>query len=332
MRYRVTPILNRGIMQKEKAKKIINITTKTLAWILVVFAVFMMIFTVISVSTVGKSDRGLFGYKFFIVKTDSMSLSEENADFPIHFSAGDLIIIQELEDKTALEPNDVISFISSNTDTYGEVVTHAIYEKVTRNGEVICYKTMGTHTGTPDENAVEPSYVLGKYVGQVNGLGHFLAFMKTVPGYIVCIFVPFLLLIIYNGVNCIRLFKKYKQEQNAEIQKEKVQIANERKQTEDLLKELQALKAELIAQKEQNEVQNTQKVEEKIEAEQNEQKEEASNATQTVETTENVEDETVDQNQNSKIAESVDENIQVAEEKTEQEIKAESVKDSANNQ
>lgn len=293
-------------MQKEKAQKIINITTKTLAWILVVFAVFMMIFTVISVSTVDKSDRGLFGYKFYIVRTDSMSLSENNADFPIHFSAGDMIIVQELEDKTSLQVDDVISFISLNSDTHGEVVTHAIYEVKSENGKVVAYKTMGTHTGTPDESAVEPSYVLGKYVGQINGLGHFLAFMKTIPGYIVCIFVPFLLLIIYNGVNCIRLFKKYKSEQNAEIQKEKAQIVAEREQTAELLKELQALKAELSAQKEKNEA-PTENTKESVEVEQKE----------VLVTTENVEEIQPEQNQNSKIAESVD-NIEAVDQKTEE--------------
>lgn len=233
----------------DKTKKIINVIVKVLTWAVVVFAVFMMIFTVISVSTVGKTDRGLFGYKFYIVRTDSMSLSDKNADLDVHFSAGDLIIVQDVADKTSLQAGDIISFISSNSDTYGETITHMIREPEIKNGVLVGYVTYGTNTGTNDENPVSLEFILGKYVGQINGLGHFLAFMKTIPGYIVCILVPFLLLIIYNGVNCIRLFKKYKKEQNAELENEKAQIIAEREQTAEMLKELQALKAELEAQK-----------------------------------------------------------------------------------
>ena len=58
----------------------------------------------------------------------------------------------------------------------------------------------------------------------------------------------FLLLILYNGVNVIRLFRKYKKEQTAIMDAEKAEIAAERKQNEDMLRELQALKEQLAQQ------------------------------------------------------------------------------------
>lgn len=232
-----------------KTKKILNISTKVLAWIIIVFAVFMMIFTVISTVSVDKTDQGIFGYKFFIVLTDSMSPSENNADMDVHFSAGDLIIVQDVADKYALKEGDIVSFLSlDGGETHGKTITHMI-KKVNNRGGRITYTTFGTNTGAIDQSELDPSYVLGKYVGQINGLGHFLEFMGTVPGYIVCILVPFLILIIYNGVNCIILFKKYKREQNAELENEKAQIKQEREETAEMLKQLQALKAELEAQK-----------------------------------------------------------------------------------
>ena len=42
---------------------------------MVALAVFMMIFTIVSVSTFDRADRNLFGYKAFIVLSDSMSKS-----------------------------------------------------------------------------------------------------------------------------------------------------------------------------------------------------------------------------------------------------------------
>lgn len=130
-----------------------------------------------------------------------------------------------------------------------ETVTHMIYEvKKDNNGKVVGYVTYGTNTGAEDEALVEPEYILGKYTGKLPGVGHFFAFVKSTPGYIVCILVPFLLLIIYYGVDVIKLFKKYKKEQNAILEAEKAEIAEEKRQTEQMLRELQALKEQLAMQ------------------------------------------------------------------------------------
>ena len=69
-------------------KKILSIMQKVLVSILVVAAVSMMIFTIISVSTFDRSNRELFGYKAFIVLSDSMSKTD--------FSAGDLIFVRSV--------------------------------------------------------------------------------------------------------------------------------------------------------------------------------------------------------------------------------------------
>ena len=44
-------------------KKILNMVKTGLVWIVVAVAVFMMIFTVISVTTFNRNDRNLFGYR-----------------------------------------------------------------------------------------------------------------------------------------------------------------------------------------------------------------------------------------------------------------------------
>ncbi len=235
----------------EKMRKLLSIFIKIVTYLVGAFAVFMIIFTIVTVSTVDKNERSLFGIRFYIVKTDSMSKSENNADLDVHFNAGDIIIVKNAKDPTALSEGDVITFISTNIDSYSEVITHMIREvKKDSDGRTVGYVTYGTNTGTKDEAIVEPEYVLGKYAGKLPALGNFFAFVKTTPGYIVCILVPFLLLILYNGVNVIRLFKRYKEEQNAAIQAEKDQISEERRQNEQMLRELQALKEQLARQSE----------------------------------------------------------------------------------
>ncbi len=230
----------------EKTKKILGITSKVMTWIVLAFTIFMMVFTIVTVSTVDKNDKSLFGRKFYIVQTDSMSKSDKNKDLDVHFKAGDIIIVKKVKDPTALEAGDIISFISTNSESYGETITHMIRKvETTSDGKTIGYVTYGTNTGVDDEALVEPNYVLGKYSGKLPGLGKFFSFVKSTSGYIVCILVPFLLLILYNGVNVIRLFRRYKKEQTAAMEAEKAQIAEEKRQTEEMLKELQALKEQL---------------------------------------------------------------------------------------
>lgn len=246
-------------------KKILNIALKIATWLLIAVTVFMMIFTIVTVSTVDRNDRSIFGFRFYIVLSDSMSKSENNADMDVHFNAGDIVIAKGVKDPTALEEGDIISFMSTNEASYGETVTHMIREpKRTPEGRLIGYVTFGTNTGTDDESLVEPSYVLGKYAGKLPGVGTFFLYLRSTPGYILCILIPFLLLILYNGVNVIRLFRQYKREQTAILDAEKAEIAAERKQNEEMMRELLELKAKLeqqaAAQKapeEENESDNT---------------------------------------------------------------------------
>ncbi len=224
--------------------KVLKALRVVVTWLLVIAAAGMMIFTVVSVSTFDRADRNLFGYKAFIVLSDSMSKTD--------FSAGDLVLVKEV-DASTLKEGDIIAYTSQNTSNYGETVTHKIRKLTTdANGEP-GFVTYGTTTDTDDETIVTYSYVLGKYATHIPKVGTFFQFLKTTPGYIVCILVPFLLLILIEGVRCIRLFHKYKAEQQAELQAERDQIEAERAENQKMMQELLAMKAQMAGQTEQPE-------------------------------------------------------------------------------
>ena len=232
-------------------KKALHIIKNILVWLIVVLAVCMMIFTIVAVNTFDRTNRSLFGYKAYIVLSDSMSATD--------FSAGDLVLSKEVDPAT-LRAGDIISFQSTDTDNYGEVVTHKIRELTTDENGNPGFITYGTTTGKNDESIVTYDFVLGKYRTHLPGVGKFFQFLKTTPGYIVCIFLPFLLLILMQGFNSIRLFKRYKREQLVEIEaqreQEKAELAAERErleadrlQSQQLMAELQKLKQELAGKK-----------------------------------------------------------------------------------
>ena len=199
----------------------------------------MMVFTVVSVNTFDRSDRSLFGFKAFIVLSDSMSKTD--------FDAGDLVLVKEVDPST-LKEGDIIAYTSQNTSNYGETVTHKIRKLTTdANGEP-GFITYGTTTDTDDETVVTYPYVLGKYKTNIPKVGRFFMFLKTTPGYIVCILIPFLLLILMQGIHCIRLFRRYKLEQMAEMKEERAKIEEERAESQKMMAELLALKAQLAGQ------------------------------------------------------------------------------------
>jgi len=220
--------------------KVFNIIKNVLVWAIVVFAVGMMIFTVISVNAFDQNSRSLFGYKFFVVRTDSMAATD--------FDAGDIVIIKETDPRTLVE-GDIIAYLSQNSQSYGETVTHKI-RTLTRaaNGDP-GFVTYGTTTGVDDEIIVTYPYVLGKYVNRLPGVGTFFLFLKQPQGYFLCIFTPFLLLILYQGLNVVRLFKRYRAEQMEEMEDERRKLEEERQQNADMMRELLELKAQLAQQK-----------------------------------------------------------------------------------
>ena len=216
--------------------KALKIIRSIFVWLMVALAVFMMIFTIVSVSTFDRADRSLFGYKAFIVLSDSMSKTD--------FNAGDLVLVKAVDPST-LKEGDIIAYTSQNTSNYGETVTHKIRKLTTdANGEP-GFVTYGTTTDTDDETVVTYPYVLGKYSSHIPKVGRFFMFLKTTPGYIVCILIPFLLLILLEGIRCIRLFRKYKAEQQAELQAERDKIEADRAETQRMMQELLQMKAQM---------------------------------------------------------------------------------------
>lgn len=220
-------------------KKVLNILKNVLVWGVALLAIGMMIFTIVSVTTFNRSDRQLFGYRAYIVLSDSMSKTD--------FDAGDLVLVKETNPST-LKEGDIISYISQNTENYGEVVTHKIRSLTTdANGEP-GFITYGTTTDTDDETIVTYPFVLGTYQKHIPKIGTFFQFLKTTQGYFVCIFIPFMLLILYQGLNCIQLFRRYKKEQMEEMEAERAKIEEERAESAKMMAELQALKAQLEGQ------------------------------------------------------------------------------------
>ena len=203
--------------------RILHIIKNTFILLLVIAAVSMMVFTIVSVTTFDRNDRDLFGYKAFLVKD---------------------------VDPATLQVGDIIAYQSTATDSFGETVTHKIRSITTDSKGAPAFITYGTTTDTDDEIPVTYEYVQGKYSYRLAGIGNFFLFLKTIPGYIFCILIPFLLLIAVQGINTVYLYRQYKRQQQEEMQKERDSIAAERAEAQRMIQELEQMRAEMGLTKE----------------------------------------------------------------------------------
>ena len=154
------------------------------------------------------------GYLTMIVMTDSM--------YPqIH--SGDLIICRTTDAQT-VKKGDVIAFFDP-AGNGSSVVTHRVVKVVKKDG-ALSFRTRGDANNTADAELVPAENLVGTYVKRIPGAGNAAMFLQTVPGLIVCVILPLILLIGYDFIRRRRYEKKKAQD------------------TDALLAELQALREE----------------------------------------------------------------------------------------
>ena len=214
-------------------KRALDIAVRIITTVILIFSVCVMIFTVISVNTVGK-DADFLGYKPYIVLSDSMRDT---------FAVGDLSVSAQADPET-LEPGDIITFTSIDPSNYGTVITHKIREITEYEGDP-AFVTYGTTTGVDDSYPVPFDNVIGEYKFRLPKMGYFFEFLTTPAGYVTVILIPFLVLIALQGAKFFRLVRQYRAEQQAELDTQRAQAAAELEEARRMKEELERLKAQL---------------------------------------------------------------------------------------
>ena len=114
------------------------------------------------------SSKSLFGYRYYIVLTDSMKPE-------LH--SGDMVFVK-LSNPESISVGDVITFNpSSNSEAY---LTHRVTEKLTdyQGTGVTCFRTKGDANNTDDSFLIDESRVIGKVAFHVARLGFIVRFAQ----------------------------------------------------------------------------------------------------------------------------------------------------------
>ena len=174
--------------------------------------------TLIAKSYINKDEVPSIGGTFpLIVLTDSM--------YP-EIESGDLIICNTAE-ADEIKVNDIISFFDPASNGTS-IVTHRVIEVVEEDGDVF-FRTQGDNNNTEDKELVPAENLVGVYKTRIAGAGHIAMFMQSTAGLIICVVLPIILLVGYDIIRR-RIYEK-----------------NKARDTDVLLAELEALRAEKAA-------------------------------------------------------------------------------------
>ena len=203
-------------MTKEKTsvtQRVLTIVGTVLCIILI--PILLINITLIAKSYINKDEVPSIGGTFpLIVLTDSM--------YP-DIKSGDLIICNTAEAED-IKVNDVISFFDP-AGNGTSIVTHRVIEIVEDDGEIF-FRTRGDNNNTEDKELVPAENLVGVYKMRIAGAGHIAMFMQSTAGLIICVVLPIILLVGYDIIRR-RIYEK-----------------NNKQDTDALLAELEALRAE----------------------------------------------------------------------------------------
>ena len=167
----------------------------------------------------------VFGRMILHVETGSMEPS-------LH--VGDYIVVKETDTDT-LQVGDIISFYSEDTDIYGMLVTHRIYE-VKDDGTFI---TKGDANPVEDSVEVAPDRIVGKYTGKARFFIWVSSFASARKILMILVIIPISVVFILEIRSLAKLGKEVAENQRESeeerrqelmreaIEKEKARLAEE---------------------------------------------------------------------------------------------------------
>lgn len=205
---------------KEILKRIGSVIVDILIVIVFIISTLVVVASITANRTGGQPS--VMGYVISSVQTGSMQGT---------INEGDLVVGKLIDANTEIKEGDIISYY----EYYGGkqiVITHRvvdIMEHPTDPG----YITKGDNEKYEDEIVKSRDDIQSVYKFRIPFVGKFIDFLKTPFGFIICLVIPLLIFICYQGYKLIILFFKNKQaeidEKVENLKKSKAEISEEEK-------------------------------------------------------------------------------------------------------
>jgi len=181
------------IKRKKTFKMISKIVSYTLISILVIVALFFIVYVISGKIAQKNGKNPPFG--LYTVISPSMT---PNID------VYDVVFVKEVDTEN-LKVDDVITFYSSNEFFGNTPITHRIVEilDIPENGTM--YRVKGDANESADYDKVIPTNIIGKVLFKIPKLGKVQFFLASKKGWLFAIMIPAVVIIIYDIVKLIKL-------------------------------------------------------------------------------------------------------------------------------
>jgi len=181
-------------------KKAFHAISKFVSWIffviLLIAAAFLLYYFVATKIYAAKGP----GYepKFSIYTIVSPSMTP-------NINVYDAIVNIKIDDPNKIEVGDVITFVSTSVLTPGITITHRVVGITTDDNGDICYRTKGDFNNVEDQACAKHRNVLGKVLFKIPQLGRIQFFLASKAGWLLCILIPALYIIIKDVLKILKL-------------------------------------------------------------------------------------------------------------------------------
>ena len=121
----------------------------------------------------------------------------------------DAIVIKRV-DLVDIKQGDIISFLGTDSYYSGKVITHRVIGIEKSSDGQFLYRTKGDNNNVADGSLVNEDNVYGKVIFRIPMLGYVRKFLMTYFGWILCIVLPLLYLILSEVIRVRKLLKNKK--------------------------------------------------------------------------------------------------------------------------
>lgn len=182
-------------------KKVIKFLANFVSVVVIVVSLYMLLTVVLTRS--GEAPN-IFGYSAFRVLTGSME-----PEIP-----QDSLVVTKKVDPSQIQPDDVISYYSTDPELKGAVNTHRVIS-VEQDGGSYQYTTRGDANALADEYPATEDKLVGKVVFVSYPLGVAVNFLSSPLGFVALIIIPLAVILIggvYRTISSARKIMKEEEE------------------------------------------------------------------------------------------------------------------------
>ncbi|MCM1053707.1 MAG: signal peptidase I [Ruminococcus sp.] len=117
----------------------------------------------------------------------------------------DAVINIKADTPSDIKVGDVITFISTSVLTPGTTITHRVIGITRDDDGSVCYQTKGDWNKVPDQACAKFHNIIGKVVLTIPQLGRVQLFLAKQGGWIICILIPALIIIVRDVLRITKL-------------------------------------------------------------------------------------------------------------------------------